>query len=103
MRKLLGQPFVVGLAAMLAFSSCEKKEYQSIAELDEQNIQQYIRQNNLTVEPLGTSGMYYQILEEGTGRDLAYDATIPLVHSKRWMVITVRRIPSVWRIVTQII
>lgn len=83
MRKTLGQPFVVGLAAILAFSSCEKKEYQTVTELDEQNIQQYIRQNNLNVEPLGTTGMYYEILEEGTGQELAYDQTIPLVYSFR--------------------
>ncbi len=81
MHKFLGQPFIVGLAAVLAFSSCEKKEYQSISELDEQNIQQYIRQNNLDVQPLGTTGMYYEILEQGTGRELAYDQTIPLVYS----------------------
>jgi FKBP-type peptidyl-prolyl cis-trans isomerase len=81
MRKILGQPFIVGLAAVLSLSSCEKKEYQTISELDEQNIQQYIRQNNLDVEPLGTTGMYYEILEEGTGRELAYDQTIPLVYS----------------------
>src|SRR5690554_4758425 len=81
MRKFLGQPFLVGLAAILAFSSCEKKEYQTVTELDEQNIQQYIRQNNLDVEPLGTTGMYYQVLDQGDGVALAYDQIVPLVYS----------------------
>lgn len=81
MRKFLGQPFLVGLAAMLTFSSCEKKEYQTIPELDEQNIQQYIRQNNLNVEPLGTTGMYYEVLEAGSGIELKYDQTVPLIYS----------------------
>lgn len=81
MRKFSGQIFIVGLAAMLAFSSCEKKEYQTITELDEQNIQQYIRQNNLSVEPLGSTGMYYEVLEEGNGGALTYDLTVPLVYS----------------------
>jgi len=66
---------------MLAFSSCEKKVYQTIVELDEENIQNYIRQNNLNVTPFGETGMYYQVLEEGTGAELDYKKVIPIVYS----------------------
>lgn len=67
---------------MLIFSACDKKEYQTIVELDEENIQAYIRKNNLTeVVPFKNTGMYYQILEEGTGSALDYDQKFPIVYS----------------------
>jgi len=67
--------------AVLAFASCEKKDYQTIVELDEENIQNYIRQNNLTMTPFGNTGMYYQVLEEGDGKELNYDEIVPLVYT----------------------
>lgn len=70
---------VLGLFAVLVFASCEKKDYQTIVELDEENIQNYIRQNNLTMLPFGSTGMYYQVLEEGNGRELDYSEIVPLV------------------------
>src|SRR5690606_12071776 len=72
---------VLGFFAVLAFASCEKKDYQTIVELDEENIQNYIRQNNLTMIPFGNTGMYYQILEEGDGKELNYDEIVPLVYT----------------------
>lgn len=72
---------VLGFFAVLAFASCEKKDYQTIVELDEENIQNYIRQNNLSMIPFGNTGMYYQILEEGDGRELGYDEIIPMVYT----------------------
>src|SRR5690606_26006312 len=67
--------------SILFFTSCEKKEYQTIVELDEENIQNYIRQNNLNMIPFEESGMYYQILEEGDGAPLDYKKVIPLVYT----------------------
>src|SRR5690606_5467231 len=52
-----------------------------IVEMDEENIQNYIRQNNLDMEPFGTTGMYYQIIEEGTGSVLDYKVSVPIVYS----------------------
>lgn len=73
---------ILCLLGVMIFSSCDKKEYQTIVELDEENIQAYIRKNNLTnVVPFGNTGMYYQVLEEGTGAPLNYDSKIPLVYS----------------------
>jgi len=73
---------ILCLFGILILSSCDKKEYQTIVELDEENIQAYIRKNNLTeVVPFGNTGMYYQVLEEGTGTPLNYDSKIPLVYS----------------------
>ncbi len=67
-------PILMGLVA------CEKKEYQSIEELDEENIQQYIRQNNLSVQQYGTTGMYYEVLQEGDPEKLLkFDALVPMV------------------------
>jgi len=70
---------VLGFFAVLAFASCEKKDYQTIVELDEENIQNYIRQNHLDMTPLGNTGMYYQVLEEGNGMELDYNKIVPLV------------------------
>ena len=70
---------VLGFFALLAFASCEKKDYQTIVELDEENIQNYIRQNHLDMTPLGNTGMYYQVLEEGNGMELDYNKIVPLV------------------------
>lgn len=70
------------LFGILILSSCDKKEYQTIVELDEQNIQAYIQKNNLVgVVPFENTGMYYQIIEEGTGSPLGYDKKIPIVYS----------------------
>jgi len=63
------------------FSSCEKKVYQTIVELDEENIQNYIQRNNLNVTALGSTGMYYEVLETGSGETLDYSKVIPLVYS----------------------
>src|SRR5690606_783799 len=72
---------ILSLTALVMFSSCEKKVYQTIVELDEENIQKYIQQHNLNVTPLGTTGMYYQVLEEGSGEALDYKKVYPLVYS----------------------
>lgn len=72
---------VLGFFAVLAFASCEKKDYQTVVELDEENIQSYIRKNNLTMLPFGNTGMYYQVLEEGNGKELDYTEIVPLVYT----------------------
>ena len=66
---------------MLAFSSCEKKVYQTVVEMDEENIQNYIRQNNLNMTAFGSTGIYYQVIQEGNGEPLDYTQVVPLVYS----------------------
>ncbi|SER07913.1 FKBP-type peptidyl-prolyl cis-trans isomerase [Pedobacter rhizosphaerae] len=53
------------LAATLLFNSC-KKEYDSIQTVDEAAIQAYIKKNNLNMKR-DDLGVYYQIIEAGTG------------------------------------
>lgn len=68
----------------VAVLACEKNEYQSVEELDEQNIQQYITQNNLAVQPYGTTGMYYQVLQEGDPeKPLDFRKMVPMVFAVR--------------------
>lgn len=69
------------LLGLSIFAACKKQEYTSIEELDATNIDAYIRANNLTVEPLGNTGIYYQLLEEGTGSDLSYDTQYPIIYT----------------------
>lgn len=74
--------FILFLFGVLIFSSCEKKEYQTITELDEENIQAYIKKHNLTeVVPFENTGMYYQVIDEGAGTPLDYGKKIPIVYS----------------------
>ena len=75
--------FTAAFSAIIFFTSCEKKEYQTIEELDEENIRNYIQANGLTVQPFENTGIYYQILKEGTGRDISYTERIPLVFTQR--------------------
>lgn len=62
---------------------CEKQEYQTIEQLDDENIQAYIRQNNLTVERYKQTDLYYQVLEPGTGRDIDFRERYPIVYTIR--------------------
>lgn len=69
---------------VIAILGCEKKEYQSLEELDEQNIQQYIDQNNLTVQPYGNTGMYYEVLQAGDqAKPLDFKKMVPMVFAIR--------------------
>ena len=65
--------------AVLLLTACEKKEYQSVEALDEQNIQAYIAKNNLSVEEFEDTGIYYEILNQGEGEPLAYDIKYPII------------------------
>lgn len=77
MKLNLHKSFLMLCVVALSVVSC-KKEYQSVKELDEQNIQAYIRQNNLTVYPYDTTGIYYQVIKEGDGAPIEYNENIPL-------------------------
>jgi len=72
-----------GLLGLSLFAACKKQEYTSIEELDAINIEDYIRANNLAVEPLANTGMYYQILDEGTGNEISYTGQYPLIYTIR--------------------
>ena len=66
---------------VVAISSCQK-EYQSIEELDEENIQAYIQKNNLTgMQQLDTTGIYYQITTQGTGAEVKNTDRVYITYS----------------------
>lgn len=60
------------LALVVLFLVGCKKEYESIEELDARDVQAYIKQNNLTVQQYNNTGIYYQVINAGTGADLSY-------------------------------
>ncbi len=63
--------------------SC-KKEYDAIDVIDSRNIQAYIQQNNLNnMRPYNNTGIYYQVLNSGTGAPLQYSDKVPLVYTVR--------------------
>lgn len=69
------------ILALFFFSACEKKEYQTVEELDNLNIQEYILKNNLSVKQFEETGIFYSVLEEGTGQELKYEEKVPLVYT----------------------
>jgi len=75
-------PFLC-LFGLVVITACKKQDYTSIEALDDENIAAYIKANNLNMEPLGTTGMFYQVIEEGKGRDLKYTESYPIVYTKR--------------------
>lgn len=55
------------IGAIMILSSCEK-EYESITDIDESKLTQYITSNNLQVTK-DPSGFYYQVVSPGTGEN----------------------------------
>lgn len=70
-------------ACMLIASvfSCEKREYETIEELDARNINAYISKNNLQVHRYKETDLYYEVIRPGTGRALSYRESYPMVFS----------------------
>lgn len=58
------------LLLISALASCTK-EYETIQELDERNIQSYLQQQNLNME-YDPAGFYYKIVEDGMGDTVKY-------------------------------
>lgn len=81
MTKLTSNLVAAGLAAIVLLAGCEKKEYQSAEELDDANIQEYIRKNNLNVQRYKETDLFYEVLEEGTGRPISYEEVYPIVYT----------------------
>lgn len=68
-------------AVLIGLASCEKRTYQSIEELDNENINAYIASNNLTVSRYKNTDLYYQVIRPGTGRPLSFTETFPMTFS----------------------
>lgn len=69
MRRITLNTGVLLSMLLVLFSSC-KKEYGSIEELDEKNIQAYLDANSQVQFNGHTDGYYYTILEPGTGAEI---------------------------------
>jgi FKBP-type peptidyl-prolyl cis-trans isomerase len=61
--------------ALLILSSCEK-ETRSLAQIEDETIQAYIRNNNLTGFSKDSTGFYFQILSQGTGEEVKYSTFV---------------------------
>jgi hypothetical protein len=74
---------IIGLALVLTFSlsACEKKEYQSIEELDNINIAKYIQDKNLNVTRYKNTDLYFQVIDEGTGSPLQFNKKYPIIYT----------------------
>lgn len=67
--------------ALLLTVSCNKQEYISIEENDTNQISDYILANGLQMEELENTGIFYQVLEQGTGSELSYSNEYALVYT----------------------
>jgi len=69
------------LTVFIFLAGCAKKEYQSFEELDNANIREYIRANNLKVSQYKETDLFYEVLEEGTGNPIDYKKMYPVVYT----------------------
>jgi FKBP-type peptidyl-prolyl cis-trans isomerase FkpA len=65
---------------LVVFAGCET-EVGTIEQLDQDNITNYIKQNNIDVQQYGTTGIYYKILIPGTGSVLTNESDVALVYT----------------------
>jgi FKBP-type peptidyl-prolyl cis-trans isomerase FkpA len=76
--------FTFLLFATIALVSCRKDNYgTTIKEYDEDQIKTYISANGLTGMTRDTSGIYYNIINAGTGPAIEYSDNISIVFSVR--------------------
>lgn len=78
------KPFFYTLLSVLTITifSCKKSEYQPLTQFDDQNIQQYIQKNNLSMQK-ADSGIYYQIVKQPTGDVIDYSSRIIFTYTMR--------------------
>ncbi|HCN84584.1 MAG TPA: hypothetical protein DIT07_13325 [Sphingobacteriaceae bacterium] len=67
---------------ILAVSAC-KKEYVGIEVQDNENIQAYLKENNLVFSEFKDTGIFYKITKPGTGDSLKYSDQVPLIYTIR--------------------
>ncbi len=70
-RKYLG----IMLLAIIVLNSC-KKETRDLKTIEDQQIQAFIKSNNLTGFSKDTSGFYYQIISPGGGEQVKYSTSV---------------------------
>ncbi|TXI14603.1 MAG: hypothetical protein E6Q66_05725 [Pedobacter sp.] len=76
--------WTLGLFLLLTAVFGCNKEYDTIDVVDDRNIHAYIEQNNLSaMQPYNSTGIYYQVLNSGTGPVMLYSDKIPLIYTAR--------------------
>lgn len=71
--------FLALVTAVFLYSACEK-EYESIQEVDDKSIKQYLSENNITAKK-NTQGIYFLSLSRGSGSAVQYNEQVPLVYT----------------------
>jgi FKBP-type peptidyl-prolyl cis-trans isomerase FkpA len=59
-------------------TACEK-QYETIDSIDSKNVTSYIQANKLNVTEYEKTGVFYEIIQPGSGEDLEYSDQVPLV------------------------
>lgn len=67
-----------GFLFLGAIVACEK-EYESIDVIDERNVKAYIQQNKLNVTEYQDSGIFFEVLNPGSGPDMEYSEQVPVI------------------------
>ncbi|WP_069659181.1 FKBP-type peptidyl-prolyl cis-trans isomerase [Arcticibacter eurypsychrophilus] len=73
-------PYFIVLLFIVLTAACTK-EYATITEEDDQQIQAYISTNGLVMQKNDTTGVYYSVTQESKGPDLDYTKQIPLIYT----------------------
>lgn len=73
---------VPGFLLLSIFLSCEK-EYETVEDLDDRNLNNYIQQNKLNVTEYQDTGIYFEVLTPGSGADVEYSEQLPLIFTTR--------------------
>ncbi len=67
-----------GFLLLSLIIACEK-EYESIESIDDKNVTAYIQANKLNVVEYQDSGIYYQVINPGSGADVEYSDQVALI------------------------
>lgn len=68
--------------ALAIFASCQKV-YETIDVIDDRTVQEYIQQNKLNVKEYQDSGIFYEVVEPGTGPEVDYSDMVPAIITTR--------------------
>ncbi len=69
---------VPGFLLLSIITACEK-EYEPIESLDSKSVAAYVQANKLNVTEYQNTGIFYEIINPGSGRDVEYSDQVPLV------------------------
>ncbi len=72
---------IFSLVGLIVLAISCTKEYPGIEELDTQLVQEYIQKNNLTMQQYGQTGIYYQVVRQGSGPALAFNRETPIIYT----------------------